>query len=181
MKRTAVNDAGHSPKRHKGESRELSTDPFEPSLQKRARDVCVNGTGSCGYLSGVAFMVWPGGSGILRVMMQVEDHGRVDRFEIKLSGRCRKYFGKLDFVAQDHFEISLKGAQLEKKQESSRPCDLPMMLTFNEGVIVKFTKRTRKPAEDGLVIDTWKCAYCSNDFWHTLSNFSQFESLNFVL
>jgi len=159
MKRTAVNDAGHSPKRHKSELRDLSKDPFEPSLQRGARDVYINGTDGSGYLAGMAFMVWPGGSGIRRVMMQVEDHGRVERFEVKLSGHCRKYFEKLDFISKDHFEISLKGAQLEKIQDSSRPFDLPMRLTFNEGVLVKFTKRPRKPAQDGLVIDTWKRAY----------------------
>jgi hypothetical protein len=90
--------------------------------------------------------------------MQVEDHGNIDRFEVKLSGRCNKYFDTLDFCAQDHFEISLKGAELEKKQDSSKPFHLPMGLSFNEGVIVKFTKRVRKPDENGLVIDTWKRA-----------------------
>ena len=123
-------------------------------------------------------MVWPGGSGILRVIMQVEDHGRVERFDVRLSGRCKKYFGKIDFVAQDRFEISLKGAQLEKKQASSRPFDLPMTLTFKEGVIVKFIKRPRKPAQAGLVIDTWKCAYFVQVAFCT---FELFESLKFIL
>ena len=165
MKRTTIDDAdaGHSPKRHKSEPRELSPDPFEASLQKIARDVYVNGTdGTSGYISGHAFMVWPTNGSGRRVLMQVEGHKRIDRFEVKLSGRCRKYFDRLDFFAQDHFEISLKGAELEKMQESSKPFHLPMKLIFNKGVIIKFTKRPKKPVEDGLVIDTWKCAYRLN-------------------
>jgi hypothetical protein len=164
MKRTAVNDAGHSPKRHKSNSRELSPDPFESSLRKNARDVYTNGTDDSGFLSGHAFMVWSSaGSAVRTVLMQVEDgdDGRIERFEIKLSGHCRKYFERLHFSPRDEFELSLKGAQLEKKQESSKPCYLPMALTFNKGVIIKFTKRPRKATENGLVIDTWKRMYYS--------------------
>jgi hypothetical protein len=165
MKRTAVNDAGHSPKRHKSEPLELECfpDPFDARLQKNARDVCANGTDGSGFISGIAFMVWPGGgSGVRRVLMQVEEQGRIEQFELKLSGRCRKYFERLDFCSKDHFEISLKGAEMEKKQESSKPFHLPMALTYNQGVIIKFTKRIRKPTENGLVIDTWQRAFHSH-------------------
>jgi hypothetical protein len=159
MKRAGVNDAGNLPKRVKSESPSPDSDPFEPHLQKSARDVCANGTDGRGFISGKAFMVWPNrGSGVLRVLMQTNDHGRIEQFELKLAGRCRKYFDRLDFTAHDYFEISLKGAELEKKQESSKPHYIPMALMFNEGVVIKFTKRARKLAENGLVFDIWKRA-----------------------
>ena len=159
MKRTALDNAGNLLKRHKSES-PPSSDPFEPHLQKTARDVCMNGTDGIGFIAGKAFMVWSGERRVVRqVLMQVEEHGCIEQFDIKLSGRCKKYFDRLDFSAHDLFEISLKGAELEKKPESSKPRYLPMVLTFNQGVVIKFTKRARKPTENGLVVDTWKCAY----------------------
>lgn len=158
MKRTAANDTEHSSKRHKGTSRDSTPDPFEASLRRIARDVYANGTDGSGFISGQAFMVWPsGGSGVRRMVMETRD-GQIERFEVKLTGLCRKYFDRLDFTAKDCFELSLKGAELDNKQESSKPFYLPMVLTFKKGVVIRFTKRYRKPDENGLVVDTWKRA-----------------------
>jgi hypothetical protein len=158
MKRTAANDAEHSSKRHKSTSRDSTPDPFETSLRRNARDVYTDGTDGSGFISGQVFMVWPSGrTGVCRMVMETCD-GQIDRFDVKLAGLCRKYFDRLDFTAGDYFELSLKGAELDKKQESSKQFYLPMILTFKKGVVVRFTKRSRKPDENGLVVDTWKRA-----------------------
>lgn len=102
-------------------------------------------------------MVWPTRSGVKRVQMQTEDNGVTQRFEIKLSGKCKAYFDLLNVMSVDCFDISLQGVVVEKKQESSKPYFLPMDLKYAEGVVIRFTERPRKPADNGKVVDTWKC------------------------
>lgn len=153
MKRASADEAGNSPKRSKVDS----PDPFDPAQRKKSWDICQYGTDGSGFLAGKAFMVWPFRSGLRRVYMETEDDGVIARFDIKLGGKCAKYFDKLDITSADLFEISLKGAEREFVKESSKPYFLPMVLSFSQGVIFKFTKRVRKPMENEVIIDTWKC------------------------
>lgn len=157
MKRS-TDSGSNPPKRPKIELGAL--DPFDAAPRTKARDVCKNGTDGTGFLSGKAFMVWPvGASGVCRVQMETEDDGQVERFELKLSGRCRKHFDRLNIISGDRFEILLKGAGVEVKNQSSKPFYLPLVLTFIEGVVFKFTHRVRMPVDVGVVIDTWKCEF----------------------
>lgn len=162
MKRVAVsnNPGESSSKRHKSGVKLSSAlpDPFAPHLRTTARDVLQQGIGGgTAFLSGRAFMTWPAKSTFKKFQMQTEDGGSVQRFDIKLSGRCKAHFALLDFAATDCFEISLKSAVVEKKQDSSKPYFFPMELEYSEGVLIRWTKRARKPEDNGTVVDTWAC------------------------
>lgn len=166
MKRVALpdNPEDSSAKRHKSASSRSpapgSSDLFAAHLRTSAHDVLHQGVGTGQqFLSGKASMSWPARGAGKRFLMQTEDGGEVQRFEVKLSGQCKAYFPLLDVTTGDYLEILLKGAVVEKKKESSKPLFLPIELEYPGGVVLRWTKRARKPEEDGTVVDTWAREY----------------------
>ena len=163
MKRAFASEP-QSAKRARTEERDSTQDPFDPSLQRKVRELVKNGpqvggSSDVGFISGKALMVWPArGSVPLRIQMETRDDGEILRFEIKLSGRCAKIFGRLAINSGDMFAISLKGAStVIKKEQSSKPYYFPLELDFKDGVVFKFTGRVRRTDDVEVVIDTWKC------------------------
>lgn len=159
MKRASPSEP-QAAKRAKTEEHDSIQDPFDLSLQRKARELVKNGgSNDIGFISGKANMVWPArGSVPLRVQMETRDDDETLRFEIKLSGRCTKIFGRLVINPGDLFTISLRGASIVvKKEQSSKPYYFPLELIFKDGVIFKFTSRVRRTDDIGVVIDTWKC------------------------
>ena len=171
MKRAAVVEAVNESKRIKtGHSSTEACAIFDdPSLKRHATDILKNGTDNIGYISAKAFMTWPAIKKKARMNVETIEGDRKHRFDVEFSGQCAEFFDKLHFDSQDQFLLSLKGAQIEKKQKSSSPCSLAMNLKYPEGVVVKFVKRSRRSDEDGQIVDTWKREYlisliCANTY-----------------
>ncbi|KAF7980156.1 hypothetical protein HWV62_39613 [Athelia sp. TMB] len=162
MKRAAASGDLEDPltnvKRHKLEPGILPSraDLFESHLRTSAHEVLEQGIGAgTTFLSGKASMSWGVSRGLKKFQMETVDGGDKQRFDVKLSGKCAAHSSLLDVNTGDQFDILLKGAAVERKQDSSKPYFFPMELEFSEGVVIKWTKRARKPAENGTIVDTW--------------------------
>jgi hypothetical protein len=147
-KRAATDDLKDSAKRAKS-----SNNPFDPSLEKSALSLCKSGSDGSGYISGVVFMSWP------RTRKARFNFGAIDNrktyfFDVELTGACLRYINKLEINPKDVLQIALKGVTIEKTQGSSSPNSLPMVLKYNDGVIIKFIQ-SRKTTEGEFVVDTW--------------------------
>lgn len=163
MKRASASEP-QAAKRARTEEHDSIQDPFDHSLQRKARELAKNGpqvggSNDVGFISGKAFMVWPLRSSLsLHLQMETQDDGEILRFDIKFSGRCAKALGRLGITSGDWFAISLRGVDIViKKGESSKPFYFPLELNFNDGVVFKFTHRVRRTDDIEVVIDTWKC------------------------
>ena len=135
----------------------------DPTLQRRASDVCSSGLAGDGFLSGTVFMTWAPASMRLRFIMETEetsDYGATNKqkFTVIFTGACSDFFGDLTLRGRDEIALSLKGARVESQEEPSRSCTLAMRLLYESGVIM-FKKRAPTGSDTGKITNTWKCTY----------------------
>ncbi|KAK2466765.1 hypothetical protein APHAL10511_001023 [Amanita phalloides] len=132
----------------------------DPSLQKRASELCSSGTTGAGFLSGRVFMAWaPTASMKIRFIMETEevnDYGttHTHKFSVIFAGACSEFFTDLALHARDEIMLSLKGARVESTNRQLRTCTLAMTLVYEDGVVIILKKHASGLSDK--VIDTWK-------------------------
>jgi hypothetical protein len=165
MKRVAEHSASNNNSKRLKLDYEYA-DLFAEGLEKNALDILQHGTDGTGYISVKAHMLWPPE----KVRMNIETTTSVKyRFDIHLSNKCVAFHKLLDIVPEDTFQISLRGVKVEKISESSAQGSLPMKLIYNEGVVIKWIKRSQPNMKDqnGTIVDVFKCE-CKSPHWSAL-------------
>ncbi|KAM6500355.1 hypothetical protein JOM56_003369 [Amanita muscaria] len=134
----------------------------DPSLQRRASDICESGSAGNGFLSGKVFMAWapsPSSTKLQAIMetQEASDYGAQNsqKFYIIFTGACTQFFKDLTLQPRDEISLSLKGAHVEKTDKILGSCTLQMRLVYSEGVIL-MVRKSASGLDAGKVIDTWK-------------------------
>jgi hypothetical protein len=135
-----------------------SQDPFGEGLERFANDICRDGADDTGFISGKVFMVWRGTTKI-RLNVQSTDSSATAlfRFDVELTGAfVSEYFEALKFQSSDAFQIALRGAKVEKMNDSSGPNSLPMKLKYEDAIVIKWIKRSQNSDDNDTILDIWK-------------------------
>lgn len=156
MKRSADYSDDHANKRPRRENPTGDSDPFRPSLQRKATDLLTNGVDESGFIQATVIMKWPTVSGRVRAEFEVLEDGCTKRFAAAFAGVCPAFFGSvgLTFEIGDTLQLCLKEASLEIITPI-KPRVLPVKLSYTNGVCLRFlTKKT--PPSIGMVVDYWE-------------------------
>ncbi|EPQ57875.1 hypothetical protein GLOTRDRAFT_119853 [Gloeophyllum trabeum ATCC 11539] len=124
------------------------TDLFDPSHLVTAGNV-QNGEAeakSPNYIQGCVVMRW---ASTRRIRLS-KDYGNGIAVEIQLNGPCAELWDSFGFDIGDVLEVSLEGASIEKTKSAGI-----LYLVYNEGIALKYLTRSKKPAENGRIINSW--------------------------
>ncbi len=137
------------------ESTPTDVDLFPPSLQRKATDICNQGVDESAFLQGVVHMKWPVVGRKIRFLLEVKENGHSFRFEVAFVDACADYFRSsgVDFAIRDSLQIGLRGATVQKLN-ATRENTIPMVLTYNTGVVMRFLSSSIQGRE-GMLINTW--------------------------
>ncbi|GJE87059.1 hypothetical protein PsYK624_031420 [Phanerochaete sordida] len=162
-RRRADLDAGGPAKRPRTRSGDKAVaqgdNPFHSSLKRSASDVCEGSTTDGFLLLNVArkpAVV----HGAVRLVVDAHDKGDSVEFDVVFPPPCTALLTKagVEFCMNDSFMLSLKGAQVERKEirTSGRTVTklLPMVLSFPRGVSLRFSLVGASPLS-GQTFDLW--------------------------
>ncbi|KAG6814588.1 hypothetical protein H0H92_000117 [Tricholoma furcatifolium] len=129
----------------------ISNEIFDdPQLERLPTDILANGLeDDSGYLSCKCLMAWPPNEKQQAILETIGSTSPI-RFDVKFSGACSNFFPEIQLKPQDEFLLALKSAHIEQGNPS-RPCTIPLKLVYEEGVVIKFSKRQGPCA----LVDTW--------------------------
>lgn len=161
MKRTTSDGDASDAKRQKVEQLQDDDPLFQPTQRRKATDICEQGCDGTGYLEGRVQMKWPVVSGKLRIRMESQENGQVSRFEVNFIGTCVTMLlsSGFNFDIGDVIQVSLKGAE-RKMLKNSNSMGLPMELTYQEKLAIRFLKRAQ-PLAPLLSINNITSTCCS--------------------
>ncbi|THH29587.1 hypothetical protein EUX98_g4596 [Antrodiella citrinella] len=135
---------------------DANSDPFRDSLQRKASRISVDGLDNSGFIQARVHMKWPPVGGRANATLEVTEDGRHRHFEVTFLGACYLFFKAIDLKLEigDTLLLSLESASAETVA-SSKPNYLPLKLTYEHGVRLKFlTKKT--PPTTGMTVDFWE-------------------------
>ena len=140
--------------------RTAADNPFRPTLQRKATDICEEGVTE-GFVQLNVAMITRLPAGALRIMANVVENGHLVQFDVAFLRQTAELLAEagVDFDMDDTIWVSLKGAQLEEKHALRQPKGstvklLPMALNFSEGVCLKFVYK-KSPLPTGPLVDLW--------------------------
>jgi len=125
---------------------------FDEARRKNAADLLNLTSDDTGNLEAKIHMVFPRFRNMRRLNLEMNEHGNKHRFLVVLSPKVLDKLGSFPFHPGDMICLSLKGAQIERRADSSSPFYLPVVLTFNEGLAVMLMSGP----ESGKVFNTWE-------------------------
>ena len=86
-----------------------------------------------GYVEGRVFMVWPPRQKMCRILLEVSQDSTVYRFPVEVP-----YKDGLLFRPQDRILLSLKGVEVNVREESSASFSFPIALRYPHSVVLKY-------------------------------------------
>lgn len=161
MKRQRSHDDEPTEKRARTDSDvvhadDADADPFRPTLQRKAVDVCEHGSDGDGFIQATVRMRWPKKP---ELVLEAVENGQAVSFDVKFADPCWEYLTRQGaaFTKGDQLYISLKGAKVIKRLTSRLP-KLPMELKYEDSVRIKFLA-TKSSPPSGTVVDSWAGAW----------------------
>ncbi|KAG1723681.1 hypothetical protein EDB19DRAFT_346577 [Suillus lakei] len=134
MKRISVEE-GSPPKRPRlEESGEDNLILFDETRRKNATDLLDPATDETNNIEAKVHMVFACRDGKRRVNLEMHEHGDTYRFLVLISSSKDDQLLPFPFVINDRICLSLKGAQIQPRPQSSAPCYLPVPLVFKDGI-----------------------------------------------
>jgi hypothetical protein len=131
MKRSSVAE-GSSPKRPRLEDN-LSL--FDETRRKNATDLLDLETDETNNIEAKVHMIFPCVDRQHQMNVEMHEHGKVYRCLVLISSKVVELL-PVPFVINERICISLKGAQIRPRAQSTAPCHLPVALVFKEGIAV---------------------------------------------
>lgn len=106
-------------------------------------------------------MKWSMACATLRVQLVSVEDSPPYKFEILF---CVASSRLIDLNVNDSVYVSLKGATIESKPESSIKENLPFRLVFRKGWALKYISCPKSPELCGSVVDAWEGTLCFSVF-----------------
>jgi hypothetical protein len=125
---------------------------FDETRRKNPTDLLDLKADDTDNLEAKIHMVFSRLGGTRRLNLEMSEHGKTYRFLVVLASKVLDKLGPFPFHAGDKICVSLKGAQIGRRADSSSPCYLPVALTFNDGLAVMLMSGP----ESGKVLNTWE-------------------------
>ncbi|KAG1728641.1 uncharacterized protein EDB91DRAFT_852321 [Suillus paluster] len=148
MKRISVEE-GSPPKRPRLESGDDNL--FDETRRKNATDLLDPATDETGNLEATVCMVFPCIGAGRQLNLEMHEHGDNYRFLVFIASEVDNLH-PFPFRVGSRICLSLKGAQIRGRAQSSAPCYLPVALTFKDGIAIKLMSGP----EAGKVFNTWE-------------------------
>lgn len=159
MKRVHSSNAEASLKRIRTTQTSLTSEAkFLPNLQYYPSDVLEDGgKNTAGFLRGRVHMRWPWSNNKLKMILNCDGPSGIytNKIYVLFTATCigSNFKELLSFDIDDKIELSLEGAKVEKIQKSNT--DLPLQISYEEGVAFRYVNRKSKHEDDGIIVDTW--------------------------
>ncbi|THH20712.1 hypothetical protein EUX98_g8531 [Antrodiella citrinella] len=156
MKRHSELSKGPQAKRPRSDDPNgASSDPFRMSLQRKASRICVDALDDSGFIKAKVHMKWPWLHERANVILEVMEDTKSKLFGVTFAGPCSRFFNaiSLNLELGDILLLSLENASAESVAVC-RPNDLPLKLTYEHGVRMKFLSK-KTPPTTGMTVDFW--------------------------
>ncbi|KAG2106682.1 uncharacterized protein F5147DRAFT_699529 [Suillus discolor] len=153
MKRTSVEE-GSPPKRSRLED---NLALFDETRRKNATDLLDPATDETNNIEAKIHMVFPCIGNKRQVNVEMREHGDTYRFLVLISSKVDELM-PFPFAVNDRICLSLKGAQIQPRAQSSAPFYLPVGLVFKDGIAAMLMSGP----EIGKVYSTWEVDWYSD-------------------
>ena len=125
---------------------------FDEARRINAADLLNLTMDDAGNLEARICMVFPRLRNMRRLILEMNEHGDKYRFLVFLAPKVLDILGSFPLRPGDMVCLSLKGAQIEQRTDSSSSFYLPIVLTFNEGIAFMHMSAH----DSGKVFNTWE-------------------------
>jgi hypothetical protein len=126
--------------------------PFDEACRKNANDLLSLTTDETGNLEAKIYMVFSRLGGTRRLNLEISEHRNKHRFLVILGSKVLDKLSPFPFHPGDIVCVSLKGAEIVRRSDSSAPFYLPVAVKFNDGLAVMLMSGP----ESGKVFNTWE-------------------------
>lgn len=147
MKRTSVEE-GSPPKRSRLED---NLALFDETRRKNATDLLDPATDETNNIEAKIHMVFPCIGNKRQVNVEMREHSDTYRFLVIISSKVDELM-PFPFAVNDRICLSLKGAQIQPRAQSSAPFYLPVRIIFKDGIAAMLMSGP----EIGKVFSTWE-------------------------
>ncbi|KAG2363432.1 hypothetical protein BDR07DRAFT_1404363 [Suillus spraguei] len=130
---------------------------FDETLRKNATDLLDTATDEINNIEAKIHMIFPCIGKQRQVNVEMHEHGDTYRFVVLISSKVEGLL-PFPFAVNDRICLSLKGAQIRPRKQSSAPCYLPVTLMFKEGIAAMLMSGPSA----GKVFSTWEVDWFSN-------------------
>jgi hypothetical protein len=124
---------------------------FDETRRKNATDLLDPVTDETGNIEAKVHMIFPCIGKTRQVNIEMHEHGDTYRFLVLISAQVDKLL-PIPFTVNDRICLSLKGAQIRPRAQSSAPFYLPVALVFKDGIAVTLMSGPSA----GKVFSTWE-------------------------
>ncbi|KAG2350098.1 hypothetical protein BDR05DRAFT_955959 [Suillus weaverae] len=124
---------------------------FDETHRKNATDLLDPATDETNNIEAKVHMVFPCVGKKRQVNVEMHEHGDTYRFLVLISAKVDELL-PFPFAVNDRICLSLKGAQIRPRPQSSAPCYLPVMLVFKDGIAAMLMSGPSA----GKVFSTWE-------------------------
>lgn len=152
MKRTSVEE-GSPPKRSLLED---NLALFDETRRKNATDLLDPATDETNNIEAKIHMVFPCIGNKRQVNVEMREYGDTYRFLVIISSKVDELM-PFPFAVNDRICLSLKGAQIQPRAQSSAPFYLPVRIIFKDGIAAMLMSGP----EIGKVFSTWEVDWYS--------------------
>jgi hypothetical protein len=147
MKRTSVEE-GSSPKRpHLDDNLTL----FDETRRKNATELLDPATDETNNIEAKVHMIFPCIGKTRQVNVEMHEHGDTYRILVLISSKVDDLL-PFPFAVRDRICLSLKGAQIRPRAQSSAPFYLPVTLVFKDGIAAMLMSGPSA----GKIFSTWE-------------------------